>query len=45
MKKSIIFVAFAALLCGGVQAQDTLWQKPAPHSNINWLSLENYENQ
>lgn len=40
MKKSIIFLAFAALLCGGVQAQDTLWQKPAPHSNYyynNWI--------
>ena len=40
MKKSIIFLAFAALLCGGVQAQDTLRKFSAPLDNYfynNWI--------
>ena len=45
MKKSIIFVAFAALLCGGVQAQDTLRKKSAPLDNYfynNWIDTTRY---
>ena len=40
MKKVIIILAIIASVWGSLQAQDTLWQKPAPLSNYfnnNWI--------
>ncbi len=40
MKKRIIFIALLASSVGSLQAQDTLWMKPAPLSNYynnNWI--------
>ena len=40
MKKVFLFIALIASLGGGLQAQDTLWMKPAPLSNYynnNWI--------
>ena len=33
MKKTIISVLLALVAAGGLRAQDTLWQKPAPKDN------------
>ena len=33
MKKAIVFFALFAAIGGSMQAQDTLWKRPAPQDN------------
>ena len=44
MKKRIIFIALLASFGGSLQAQDTVWQRPAPLNNYfnnTWIDTTN----